>query len=297
MIRIIFLGTAGATPTKARALPSIAIEYDGEIYLFDCGEGTQRQFLKYNINLSKISSIFLSHVHADHVIGIVGLIRTLAINKRIKPLFIYIPKNEENKIRTLINFDNPIINFEIIVNGISTGRIIKNKKITVSSFKLNHSVLTYGYVFKENDKIHFFKNKSKELGLRGKMFAEILNKKQITIKNKLIKLSDISFLETGKKIIYATDTRPCKSTIKNSMNADVLIHETTYIEKLKNLAKERKHSTTLETANIAKQSNVKKLIVFHISARYKNANILLKEIKAVFKNSEIAKDGLIIELK
>lgn len=297
MIRIIFLGTAGATPTKARALPSIAIEYDGEIYLFDCGEGTQRQFLKYDVNLSKISSIFLSHVHADHVIGIIGLIRTLAINKRIKPLFIYIPKNEENKIKALINFDNPIINFEITVNGISTGRVIKNKKITISSFKLNHSVLTYGYVFKENDKIHFFKNKSKELGLRGKMFAEILNKKQITIKNKLIKLNDISFLETGKKIIYATDTRPCKSTIKNSMNADVLIHETTYIEKLKNLAIERKHSTTLETADIAKQSNVKKLIVFHISARYKNAGILLKEIKTVFKNSEIAKDGLIIELK
>ncbi len=297
MIKIIFLGTAGATPTKTRALPSIAVEYDGEIYLFDCGEGTQRQFLKYGINLSKISSIFISHIHADHVIGIPGLVRTLAINKRTKPLFIYVPNGEENKIKALINFDNAIINYEIIIKGIKSGQIIKNKNITIRAFKLNHSIVTYGYIFKERDKIRFIKDKIKKIDLHGKMFAELLKKKKIKIKNKTIRLDDVSFLEKGKKIIYVTDTRPCKSSVKNALNADILIHEATYIDDQKKLARERKHSTALEAANIAKQANAKKLIIFHISARYKNPNILLDEIKTVFKNAEIANDGMIIELK
>ncbi len=296
MIKLIFLGTSGATPTEVRSLPSIAIEYNGGIYLFDCGEGTQRQFLKYHINLFKISAIFISHIHADHITGLPGLIRTLAINKRKKQLIIYIPKGDETKIKTLINFDNPIINYKIIIKGIRAGQIISNKKITITAFKLNHSILTYGYVFKENDKIRFIKNKIKNIDLHGEMFAKLLNTKQIKINNKIIKLEDISFLEKGKKIVYATDTKSCKATIKNSIDADILIHEATYIENEKALAKKRKHSTTLEAANIARQANVKKLIIFHISARYKDTNTLANEVKTIFKNTEIAKDGLIIEL-
>ena len=134
--------------------------------------------------------------------------------------------------------------------------------------------------------INFFMFKIKNIDLHGKMFTDLLNKKQIKINNKIIKLKDISFLEKGKKIVYATDTKSCKATIKNSIDADILIHEATYIENEKALAKERKHSTALEAANI----------IFHISARYKNTNILANEIKTVFKNAEIAKDGLIIEV-
>ncbi len=296
MIKLVFLGTAGAIPTKTRSLPSIAVEYNGKIYLFDCGEGTQRQFLKYNLNLSKVSCIFLSHIHADHIMGIPGLVRTLSINKRTEPLYIYVHMSDKDKIKSLINFDGLLLNYEVIIKPIRTGTIIKNKDIEIDAFKLNHSVITYGYIFKELDKVRFIKNKAFAAGIKGKMFQELLKKKSLKIYNKEIKLKDISYIKKGKKIAYATDTRPCKITEKKAANADILIHEATYADSLKTFAKQRKHSTTVEAANIANNAHVKMLILFHISARYKNTSKLLDETKAIFKNAEIAKDGLKIIL-
>ena len=296
MIKIIFLGTAGATPTKKRALPSVAIEYKGKIYLFDCGEGTQRQFLKYGLNMSKISCIFLTHVHADHVIGIAGLIRTLSINKRTEALSIYVPEGEEAKVRNLAHFDDSVVNYEVVVKPIKTGTVLKNKDLEIRAFKLNHSVLTYGYVIKEGDRIRFIKEKAAAAGIKGIMFQEILKKKRLQVNKKNVSLSSISFLETGKKVVYATDTRPCKAAEKNAANADLLIHEATYTEALKAFAKDRKHSTAREAATIAKNAHVKRLILFHISARYKDTKDLLEEARKTFKNTEIANDGLEIVL-
>lgn len=296
MMKITFLGTAGATPTKKRALPSIAVEYKGKIYLFDCGEGTQRQFLKYGLNMSKISCIFLSHAHADHVIGIAGLIRTLSINRRTEALSIYAPAGEESKIRNLAHFDDSVVNYEVMVKPIKTGIVLKNKDLEISAFKLNHSVLTYGYRIKESDKIRFLKEKAAAAGIRGIMFQEILKKKTLRVNKKNVSLGSISFLETGKKIIYATDTRPCKTTEKSAAGAELLIHEATYTNALKAFAKERKHSTAAEAATIAKNAHAKKLILFHISARYKNTGDLLDEARRVFKNTEVANDGFEITL-
>ncbi len=295
-IRITFLGTSGSTPTKERNLPSVSIEYDGNVYLFDCGEGTQRQMMQYSINPYKIKAIFITHMHGDHVIGVAGLIRTLALNKRTEPLEIYVPEKEEYKLRPLIDFDKALIGYKIIVKSVRSGIILKGRGFTVSAFRLVHSIPTYGYIFKEEDRLRFIKEKCKKLGLKGTMFSKIQKDKRIKIGNKTIPLKDVTTRQIGRKISYAADTRPTKNTVNASRYADILIHEATYSDEFSNLAKERLHSAASECAQIARSAKAKKLVIFHMSARYRNAEPVLRDARKGFKNTVLAYDGMKIDL-
>ena len=296
MLKLTFLGTAGSTPTKFRGLPGISIDHDGELLLFDCGEGIQRQMMYYSVNVSKTKAIFLSHIHGDHTIGVAGLVRTLALNKRTEPLYIFIPKGHEKLLLDLIGFDKAILSYKIIIKPINSGILYTGKDYQVSAFRLLHNTNTYGFVFKENDKTKFIKQKIRKLKLKGKMFQELLKNKSLRINGKLLKLSELTKIQPGKKIVYATDTRPTKETIKAARGADLLIHESTYASAESELAKKRYHSTSLEAATIAKSAKVKRLMLTHISARYKDTANLLKNAKSKFKNTEVAKDGMTLIL-
>ncbi len=291
-VNIVFLGTSGSVPTRSRALPSVAIEYDGEVLLFDCGEGVQRQLMIYSVNINKINSIFITHLHGDHVIGIAGLLRTLALNNRLKPINIFIPDGYQDKINELITFDNAIIPYKINIHGIKKGVVIKEKDYVISAYPLKHSIKTMGYVFKTNDRLRFDSKKANSLGINGEMFSKIVKLGKLKVNGKIVNLSEISSEVLGKKIIYATDTRPLKSTINILKNADVLIHEATYSYDLIKLAKERMHSTAYEVGLLASDAHVKKLVLFHVSARYKDGSILLDDAKKAFKNSLVAFDGM-----
>jgi ribonuclease Z len=292
MIKVTFLGTSGSAPTKERNLPSVALEYEGNLFLFDCGEGTQRQVIRYSINLSRTKAIFLSHIHGDHSIGIAGVIRTLALNKRTAPLQIFVPKGEEQAVRALLEFDRVMLNYRIEIKQIKIGVIYEGNGFKVSAFKLDHSINAYGFVFKENDKLHFIKEKAQQAGLKGAMFSKLAKSGSMTVDGTRIKLKDITTSEPGKKVVYATDTRPTKDIIAASKNADLLIYESTYADSEGRLAVERKHSTAKEGAMVAKKSKAKRLILTHISARYRNPSILVKEARSEFQNAELAKDGL-----
>lgn len=295
-MRVIFLGTAGTTPTKLRGLPSVAIEHNSDIFLFDCGEGTQRQMMQFSVNISKIRAIFLTHTHGDHTLGLAGLARTLALNRRTAPLDIYVPQGGEKMITDLINFDKAAFNYRINVKTIRQGVIYKGRDFTISAFRVLHNTITYGFVFKENDKIKFIREKTAKLGLKGKMFASLIKNKSITVSGKTIRLNDITFKKLGRKIVYATDTRPTNETLKAAKDADLLIHESTYADSEKALAKERYHSTTIEAATIANKARAKRLVLTHTSARYRDTGMLLKESKKIFNNTEMAKDGMTISL-
>lgn len=296
MMKLVFLGTSGSTPTKDKGLPAVAIEKEGEVFLFDCGEGTQRQAMAFGINISKIKAIFLTHAHGDHILGIAGLVRTLALNKRALPLLIFVPKGEEKYVDTLVRFDRALIGYQIIIKGIGAGEVYKGNDFTVSSFKVKHNIPAVGFVFRVHEKAKFIKDKAQKLGLKGMMFKELMKKGYIDVKGKRVKLKDVTFKVPGKTIVYATDTRPVQNTVTAAKNADILIHETSYSNENADLAKERFHCTSAEAANIAKASRCKKLILFHISARYKDPAKLLKEARQIFKNTEIAKDGMKIQL-
>ncbi|MGC8495837.1 MAG: ribonuclease Z [Candidatus Micrarchaeia archaeon] len=295
MIKVTFLGTSGSTPTKSRNLPSVALEYNGGLYLFDCGEGTQRQIMRYSLNISKIKAIFVSHIHGDHVIGIAGLIRTMALNRRQEPLYIYVPSGYEGAIKQLIVFDKAIISFNIIIMPIESGTIYKGDGFYVKAFKLSHSVLTYGFIFVENDKQRFIVQKATELGLKGKMFSELQLKKNIKLNGSNIKLSDVTYTEKGLKVCYITDTRPVTPS-KTSLGADLLIHEATFAESEKELAKERWHSTGQDAARVALRIKARKLVLMHFSARYKSTSKIVNEARQIFNDTVAAKDGMSITL-
>ena len=296
MIRVTFLGTSGSTPTKNRALSALVMEYNGKLLLFDCGEGTQRQMMRYGINISRVDAVFLSHIHGDHTIGVAGLIRTLALNRRESPLDIYVPAGYERAISALINFDGVLLGYKINVNPIRSGVIYKGDGFEVRAFKLKHTISTYGFVFKEEDKLRFIKEKIKGTGLKGVMFSELLSKGRLRVGGALIERKDVTVLQHGVKIAYATDTRPSRDTVGAARDADLLVHEATYASAEIKLALERRHSTARESAQLAKSANVKRLVLTHMSARYKSLNKLLKEAREIFPNTDIAKDGMSIEL-
>ncbi len=297
MIRVTLLGTSGSLPTVTRQMPAVALVHEGDTFLFDCGEGTQSQMLKYGVNIFRIRAIFLSHVHGDHIIGIAGLVRTLALQGRKEPLRIFIPQGGEGIVRSLIVFDRAIINYPIEIKGVRPGEVYKGKDFTVSAFRLEHTAPTLGFVFKENDRRRFMTDKAKALGLRGTMFSELQKKGRLRVKGRIVTLSSITTLQTGKKVAYATDTRPTKETIAAARGADLLIHEAAYSDREAELAKQRKHSTSREAAQVAKKAKAVQLILTHISARHKTAAQLLKEAREAFKNVLAPDDGFTIEIR
>jgi len=288
-MEIIVLGSSGSIPTKQRNLPSIALKYEGEILLFDCGEGTQRQLMKYNLSYAKVSKIFLSHLHLDHCLGVFGILETANLIKKQKPIQIFGPPGTKKM------FGHYRLAEITEIKGKKT--ILKEKNYTISTFNLKHNIPTcLAYIFQEKNKIKFFEKKAKAKGINGPLFTEIQKKKKLKIKGKVVKLSDISYEKQGKKLVFVSDTLPLKTTITASKGADLLIHEATYLNSLKKEAKENFHSTTTQAAEIAKKAKAKQLLLFHISQRHRNNTEIEKEAQKVFKNSICAKDGLKIEI-
>ncbi len=291
-VNIVMLGTAGSSPTKERSMPSIAIKYEGDLILFDCGESAQLQMLRYGVNFSKLKAIFISHAHGDHVIGVAGLVRTLGMNRRTEPLKIFIPKGYESVIKMLLSFDRALLEYSIEVIGVgSSGVVYKGNGYSIKSFKLKHSIPAYGYVFKEDDRRRFIVSKTAKLGIKGEMHSSIQKNGSLVIGKKTVKLEDVTSLVKGKKIAYAADTRPSSDTVKAAGDADLLIHESSYAEEDVELAKERMHSTAFEAATVAKKAKVKRLVLTHISARYSNVKKLEDDAKKAFKESRVASDG------
>ena len=296
MIRITVLGTSGASPTKERNLTSVALSYDGNVFLFDCGEGAQMQILKYGVNSSRIKAVFISHAHGDHVIGLAGLVRTMALNGRKDKLLVCVPKGSESVVRSLVVFDNVRLTYPIEIKAVKRGQVYMGRDFTVSAFKLDHTIPSYGYVFKINDRRRFIENKAKRLGIKGEMFSILQKNGRIRLGKKTIKIAEVTTPFAGAKVAYASDTRPTNSTIAEAKGADILIHEATYMDAESSLAKERGHSTAKDAAAIAKKAKAKRLVLIHFSARYRDIRDLEAEAKKVFANSTAAEDGYVISI-
>ncbi len=295
-MRITFLGTSASLPTKSRALSAVALEHEGDVLLFDCGEATQMQMLRYKINLARLRAIFITHIHGDHSIGIAGVVRTLALGRRTEPLRIFVPRGAERAVRALIRFDGSIMGYRIAVEGIGGGTVYKSKDFVVRAFRLRHSVATYGYAFVGSDRTRFDNGKCAALGIRGRMFSELQRRGFICIGKKTIRLESVSRRVPGKRVVYAVDTRPSANTVKVAEMCDMLIHDATYASELASYAAERMHSTAAEAAAVAKKAKAKALALTHISARYSDASRLLEEAKKIFPHALLAHDGLAIQL-
>src|SRR3989344_4839406 len=294
-MEIVFLGTAGTHPTKERNLFSVLFRYNAENILIDCGEGTQRQLRMIDIPSTKITRIFLTHLHGDHVNGLLGLFQNLQANQYNKQLEIYGPSG----LKKLMKNISEIIGgrLEIKINEIQQGTIFKNKEFYVEAKELEHSTKVYGYSFVENDKRKMNLDYLKKFKLvKHPLLGELQKGNDIVYDKNKIKAKDATYLVKGKKLTIITDTKYCDNAVKLAKDSDVLVCESTYDKDLKDKAKEYKHLTSEDAATIAKKSGSKKLILTHFSQRYPNVEFLVKESRKIFKNTIDAKDFMKVEI-
>jgi ribonuclease Z len=282
MFEIAFLGTAAATPTVERSLPSIAVRRNGDIFLLDCGEGTQRQMMRFGVSYMKVKGIFITHLHLDHFLGVFGLLETLRLNGRKEKLAIFAPRGAAGVFGTK--------EFLEIVE-ISDGWERDFGEFTARAFSNSHGKESFGIVLEEKGYLRFHEEKAKAAGLRGAMFSEIQKTGKLKIGGKTVKLKDITYGQAGKKLAYSGDTGPCPALVRASKGADLLIHECTFGADRKEEAKEASHSTSEDAASAAKKAGVARLVITHFSGRYADPSPLVAEAKAIFPATEAAKDG------
>ena len=297
MIKIIFLGTASSIPTPERNHTAVLLSYKNENLLIDCGEGTQRQFYRAGIFPTKVTRLLITHWHGDHVLGIPGLLQTLAFSNYSKELQIYGPRGTKYFIAHILKSFKFMYDIKIKINEISTGKIIDEKDFCVYAYKLKHTN-TIGYRFEEKPKRKIIVSKLKKYGLKQHPILKRLQEgKDIVFNGKKIKADNVTKIIKGKSVGFLFDTGYCSNALKISSNASVLISESTFLTDLEARASEVDHLTAKQAAEIAQKSNSKKLYLLHISRRYKGKeNLFLKEAKKYFKNSFIAKDLMKIQI-
>ena len=283
------LGTSASIPSTERSLSAVGLRFEGDVFLFDCGEGTQRQMMKFGLSYAKVKCIFVSHSHADHIVGIAGLAMTLDSAKRREPLLIFCPRGARPHIEALLSIGAYC--YEISVREVGEGKVFECDGLTVSAFEVRHSRPTLGYVFEQHGRRNFDEAKCRKLGIKGEMFGELERKGSIKVGRKAIKYESVSKPKPGVKIVYAGDCLPGDSTVAAAKGADLLIHEATYASDHEKEAREHLHSTASQAAELALRAGVKRLVLTHISPRYKESGQLLKEAKEIFANTEVAEDG------
>ena len=289
---ITFLGTGQAIPTASRNHISIFISCFGEGMLFDCGEGTQRQFRKAGISPTKIDKIFISHWHGDHVLGLPGLIQTMALSNHHKTLTIYGPKGSKRNISEIMNVFPHHQKFRIEVQEIEDGIVFKGKNFHVESSKMDHTIPCLAYSIVEKDQLRIDKNKLKSLKIpNSPILGKIKEGKDIVVDGKKIKAKSLTSFEKGLKVTMIFDTKENKNSVSLAKNSDILICESTYGDKEEEIAKEYKHMTARQAAKLAKKSKSKKLLLTHFSQRYeRNEKELLKQASEVFKQVSLTND-------
>ncbi|NJE84839.1 ribonuclease Z [Thermococcus sp. CX2] len=268
MLEVIFLGTGGIMPTLERNVPTIALRYKGEIILFDVGEGTMRQMNTAKLSPMKVEKIFITHFHGDHYLGLAALIQTMNLWGREKPLHIYGPKYTFQFVQNFLNsgFFRP--GFDIHVHELGETRL-KFGDYEIWSFKVEHGVPALGYVFKEKDRRgKFLPEKLAEYGLsEGPILGKLEREGKIEWNGRIIHLEDVTGpRRKGVKVVYTGDTEPCERVRLFSENADLLIHEATYLTS--DDRGESYHSTVEEACQTAKKAKVKLLALFHRAFRY-----------------------------
>lgn len=296
-IPIIFLGTGQAIPTAKRNHTAVLMSYKDETFLIDCGEGTQRQFRKAKLNPCKITRLLITHWHGDHVLGLPGLFQTLVLSNYPKTLHIYGPRGTKRFIREITDRFVPVLKFKAVVEEVE-GKFLETPDFYIEAFHLEHGTPCNAYSFVEKDKRRLDKKKLAELKLPSSpLLAKLQQGGSIEHNGKTIHAKDVSYMENGRKIAFVLDTALCKGCYAAAKNADLLIAESTYTEKEKDLAKEYKHLTAKQAAEIAKKSKAKRLIITHISQRYDNKEkLIIDEATKVFKNTAIAEDFMKTEV-
>ncbi|MBT5842415.1 MAG: ribonuclease Z [Thaumarchaeota archaeon] len=299
-MKLVFLGTSAAQPTERRGLSCICLERDGEILMFDAGESAQISFMKSGLGWNKKMKIFVTHLHGDHCVGILGLLQTMSMQNRTETLEIYGPSGIEEFIAANIKVLNFGLSFPVLINVINEEKIIDNEKFTIHTCKANHSITAFSYLIEEKDKPGRFNvEKAKELGIpEGELWNKLQNGNEINHNEKIIKPEQVlGEKRPGKKIGISGDTMPTEKLEKFFDECDYLVFDSTFLDEEKQRAQDTCHSTAKQAATLAKNAKVKNLILTHFSARYKDEIGHLNEAKEIHDSVITARDLLEIEIK
>ncbi len=300
MLSVTILGNNSAVPAFNRHPTSQVVTQDGNNYLVDCGEGTQIQMIKYKIRRGRISHIFISHLHGDHYFGLIGLLNTFSLLSHKQELHIYGPSPLQKIIEIQLKVADTVLSYPVHFHTLVRPEVLINTdKIKISCFLTNHRIECYGFVFEEKQgKRKLLIDKIKKLNIPVSFYGSLqsgldyITPRGLAIKNDTVTTSP----ERGKKYAFCADTKYDESIIASIYNADMIYHEATYLDNMREKANERFHCTTRQAAEIAKKAMINKLIIGHFSSKYSTLELFLKEAQEVFPKTELAIEGNTYEI-
>lgn len=300
MLSVTFLGTSASIPTIDRNVAGLAVQREGETILFDCGEGSQRQMMRYGVGFN-FREIFFTHYHADHLLGVTGLLRTMGLQDRTAPVVLYGPKGAQRVLGTAITLGIERNKFPVEILEIKPGDRLARDEYDIVVFATEHRADTVGFALVEHPRLgRFNPERARELGIpEGPLWGQLHRGKPVTLPDgRTVGPGDlVGSPRLGRSVVYTGDTRPHLSVIEASRNADLLVHEATFGGDELERARETGHSTAAEAARVALEAGARRLVLTHISSRYnRDASELLAEAKAVFPETVIARDGMTVDV-
>ncbi|MBE9208024.1 ribonuclease Z [Nostoc sp. LEGE 06077] len=300
-MQITFLGTSSGVPTRSRNVSSVALRLPqrAELWLFDCGEGTQHQLLRSDLKISQLSRIFITHLHGDHIFGLMGLLASCGLAGNVDRIDLYGPPGLNEYIQSASRYSHTHFSYPIKVHAIRPGVVYEDQEFTVTCGQLHHRITAFGYRVAEKDRAGRFDiEKAKELQIPpGRIYGQLKRGETVTLDDgRVIKGTELCGpTEIGRKIAYCTDTIYTEGAVELAQDADVLIHEATFAHADAEMAFQRLHSTTTMAAQTALAAGSRRLIMTHFSPRYAPGNPielkdLLQEARAIFPYTDMAYD-------
>lgn len=297
-MKIIPLGTSSGKPTLRRNVSALAVVREAEWLLFDCGEGTQMQIPRAGLNPSRLDAIFITHLHGDHFNGASGLLSTMGLDRRARELALTGPAGIREYLETLARLKILFINYPLTLNEYDRLErmtvVYEAEQFVVKSLPLDHRVFTLGYRIDERARPGRFNlEKARELGVpEGPLYGRLQSGNEVALPGgRVVRPADVlGPPRPGKSVAYCTDTRPCNAAVELARGVDLLVHEATYLEELKDEAREYGHSTAAGAARVALEAGVRRMLITHFSTRYPDPSPLLAEARAIFPETYLAQE-------
>jgi ribonuclease Z len=299
-MQVTFLGTSAARPTVERNVTSITIAREGETMMFDCGEGTQRQMMRFGVSFT-LSDIFITHFHADHYLGLAGLLRTFGLQGRTEKMTLYGPSGAERVLGQMVSLGFERIPFPVDIVEVKPGDKFDRGEYDIVVFRADHGRNAVGYALVEHQRLgRFSPEKARGMGIpEGPLWGQLHKGETVTLDDgTTVDPADlVGPSRPGRKIVFTGDTKPSSDVVDISLGADLLIHDATFTNEEKERANDTSHSTALGAAQVALSAGVKQLAITHLSARFSTDFYpLLQEAKEVFEDTVVAKDGMKIKV-
>lgn len=301
LLRLTFLGTSAAQPTLHRNLSGLAVKAHADLLLFDCGEGSQRQMVRYGTGFT-VDAVFFTHFHADHYLGIIGFLRTLGMTGRSEPIHLYGPPSARRLLHQAVHLGVESLSFPVEIHELKDGDVVPRKGYAVHAVGVDHRINALGYALVEDERPGRFNlETARALGVpEGPSFGKLQRGEPVTLADgRTVKPEDVlGAPRPGRKLVISGDTRPCPALVKASRDADLLVHESTFSDDEQERAVETRHSTAREAARVAKEAGARRLVLTHLSSRHDtDPSKLLTQAREEYQGPvEVAFDGFTVEL-